>query len=258
MVIYIFSLSPYLFIYIELLLWYYLIRGIPDRLFLYYLARDLMDLQGSWIVLSMLRLSMIGLSELRKFIVVVLFSYSVSNIPVDLVPIPLRGNKFNMGMDWLIPNGAMIDSEQHLDRVRNSSREELLIQGERPQCGPIMCYAVRARRYLHQGCSGFVAYVMDAQYKGKTTTDDVIIVRDYSDVFLEYLPGVPLERQVEFRIDLVPGAAPIAKAPYQLAPTEMQELSTQLQELLDKGFIRPISSPWGSPILFVKKKDGSH
>ena len=68
---------------------------------------------------------------------------------------------------------------------------------------------------------------------------------------------MPTERQVEFHIDLLPGAAPIAKAPYRLAPPEMQELSTQLQELLDRGFIRPSSSPWGAPILFVKKKDGS-
>ena len=83
-------------------------------------------------------------------------------------------------------------------------------------------------------------------------------MRDYTYVFPEELPGIPPERQVEFRIDLVPGAAPIAKAPYRLAPPEMQELSTQLQELLDKGFIRPSSSPWGAPILFVKKKDGSH
>lgn len=63
---------------------------------------------------------------------------------------------------------------------------------------------------------------------------------------------------MEFRIDLVPGATPIAKAPYRLAPPEMQELSTQLQELLHKQFIWPSSSPWGAPILFVKKKDGSH
>ena len=77
-------------------------------------------------------------------------------------------------------------------------------------------------------------------------------------MFPEELPGIPTERQVEFRIDLIPGVAPIAKAPYRLAPPEMQELSTQLQELLDKGFIRPSSSPWGAPILFVRKKDGSH
>ncbi|GKD70011.1 hypothetical protein Tco_1324101, partial [Tanacetum coccineum] len=64
-------------------------------------------------------------------------------------------------------------------------------------------------------------------------------------------------RQVEFQIDLVPGAAPVARAPYRLAPSELQELSTQLQELSDKGFIRPSSSPWGAPVLFVKKKGGS-
>ncbi|GJT53248.1 putative reverse transcriptase domain-containing protein [Tanacetum coccineum] len=70
------------------------------------------------------------------------------------------------------------------------------------------------------------------------------------------LSGLPPQRQVEFRIDLVPGATPIAKSPYRLAPSEMQELSGQLQELQDKGFIRPSHSPWGAPVLFVKKKDG--
>ncbi|GJY87570.1 putative reverse transcriptase domain-containing protein [Tanacetum coccineum] len=82
-------------------------------------------------------------------------------------------------------------------------------------------------------------------------------VRDFPEVFPEDLPGLPPIRQVEFQIDLVPGAAPVARAPYRLAPSEMEELSTQLQELSDKGFIRPSSSPWGAPVLFVKKKDGS-
>nr|GEU56031.1 putative reverse transcriptase domain-containing protein [Tanacetum cinerariifolium] len=71
------------------------------------------------------------------------------------------------------------------------------------------------------------------------------------------LPGIPPTRKVEFQIDLVPGAAPVARAPYRLAPSEMKELSDQLKELADKGFIRPSSSPWGAPVLFVKKKDGS-
>nr|GFC07480.1 hypothetical protein [Tanacetum cinerariifolium] len=68
---------------------------------------------------------------------------------------------------------------------------------------------------------------------------------------------LPPARPVEFQIDLIPGAAPVARAPYRLAPSEMKELSEQLQELSDKGFIRPSSSPWGAPVLFVKKKDGS-
>ncbi|GKF70383.1 hypothetical protein Tco_0203440 [Tanacetum coccineum] len=71
------------------------------------------------------------------------------------------------------------------------------------------------------------------------------------------MPGLPLARPMEFQIDLIPGAAPVARAPYGLAPSEMKELSKQLQELSDKGFIRPSSSPWGAPVLFVKKKDGS-
>ncbi|KAD2805354.1 hypothetical protein E3N88_38731 [Mikania micrantha] len=71
------------------------------------------------------------------------------------------------------------------------------------------------------------------------------------------LAGFPPERQVEFRIDLVPGANPVAKAPNRLTPSELQELESQLQELTDKGFIRPSHSPWGAPVLFVKKKDGS-
>ncbi|GJR39286.1 putative reverse transcriptase domain-containing protein [Tanacetum coccineum] len=80
---------------------------------------------------------------------------------------------------------------------------------------------------------------------------------NFPDVFPEDLPGLPPTRQVEFRIDLVLGAAPVARAPYRLAPSKMKELSEQLQELSDKGFIRPSSSPWGAPVLFVKKKDGS-
>ncbi|GKF37788.1 putative reverse transcriptase domain-containing protein, partial [Tanacetum coccineum] len=87
--------------------------------------------------------------------------------------------------------------------------------------------------------------------------EDVSIVQDFPKVFPEDFPGLPPTRQVEFQIDLVPGAAPVARAPYRLAPSEMKELSEQLKELSDKGFIRPSSLPWGAPVLFVKKKDGS-
>ncbi|GKF70805.1 hypothetical protein Tco_0203862, partial [Tanacetum coccineum] len=87
--------------------------------------------------------------------------------------------------------------------------------------------------------------------------DDVPIVQDFPEVFPEDLSGIPPTRQVEFQIDLIPSAAPVAWTPYRLAPSEMKELSDQLKELSDKGFIRPSSSPWGAPVLFVKKKDRS-
>ncbi|GKG16461.1 putative reverse transcriptase domain-containing protein, partial [Tanacetum coccineum] len=83
--------------------------------------------------------------------------------------------------------------------------------------------------------------------------EDVPVIRDFPEEF----PGLPSPRQVEFQIDLVPGAAPVTHAPYRLALSEMRDLSIQLQELLEKGFIHPSSSPWGAPVLFVKKKDGS-
>nr|GEX93452.1 putative reverse transcriptase domain-containing protein [Tanacetum cinerariifolium] len=88
-------------------------------------------------------------------------------------------------------------------------------------------------------------------------SQNIHVVREFPDVFPEELPSLPPVRQVEFQIDLITGTTPIARAPYRLAPSEMQELSNQLQELADRGFIRPSTSPWGAPVLFVKKKDGS-
>ncbi|WVZ50992.1 hypothetical protein U9M48_002188 [Paspalum notatum var. saurae] len=81
------------------------------------------------------------------------------------------------------------------------------------------------------------------------------VVCDFPDVFPEELPGLPPDRDVEFKIDLIPGTAPISRRPYRMAPDELKELKTQLQEQLDKGFIRPSSSPWGCLALFVEKKD---
>ena len=81
------------------------------------------------------------------------------------------------------------------------------------------------------------------------------VVREFPYVFLDDLPGLPLDRDVEFVIELKPGTAPVSRRAYWMPPKELAELKTQLQELLDKGFIRPSSSPWGCPAIFVKKKD---
>ncbi|GJY71341.1 putative reverse transcriptase domain-containing protein [Tanacetum coccineum] len=102
-----------------------------------------------------------------------------------------------------------------------------------------------------------------SKYHAKILYDEKVSINSYQRVLMmktliiRDLPGLPPVRQVEFQIDLIPGAAPVARTPYRLAPSEMQELSNQLQELTDRGFIRPSTSPWGAPVLFVKKKDGS-
>ena len=87
--------------------------------------------------------------------------------------------------------------------------------------------------------------------------EDIRVVSEYPDVFLDELPGMTPERDIEFPIDLLPGTAPIAKRPYRMSVSEFEELKKQLKELLDKQFIHPSSSPWGAHVIFVKKKDGT-
>ncbi|GKA53991.1 putative reverse transcriptase domain-containing protein [Tanacetum coccineum] len=148
---------------------------------------------------------------------------------IDLIPVELGSFDVIISMVWLANHHAVIVCDESIVRIPYGD-EVLIIQ----------------------------VTIKETEDKSEEKRlKDVPTVRDFLEVFPEDLPGLPLTRQVEFQIDLVHGAAPVARAPYRLAPSEMQELSAQLQELSDKGFIRPSSSPWGAPVLFVKKKYGS-
>ncbi|GJS42224.1 retrovirus-related pol polyprotein from transposon 17.6 [Tanacetum coccineum] len=114
--------------------------------------------------------------------------------------------------------------------------------------------------YMLKGYHVFLLRITEKKTEKKSKEKrlkDVPVLWDYPEVFLEDLPGLSLTRQVEFQIDLLPNVAPVARSPYRLASSEMQELSSQLQEFSNKGFIRPSFFPWGALVLFVKKKDGS-
>ena len=115
---------------------------------------------------------------------------------------------------------------------------------------------MQARRLLRKGCEAFLALVLDSK-RGQVDVENIPVVKEFSDVFPEELPGIPPEREVDLSIEVVHGMTLISRAPYRMAPTELKELKTQLQELLDKGFIRPSVSPWGASVLFVKKKDST-
>ncbi|GJT23742.1 putative reverse transcriptase domain-containing protein [Tanacetum coccineum] len=182
---------------------------------------------------------------------------------IDLMPVPLGSFDAIIGMDWLTKHHGVIICDEKIVRVP-FGREMLIFQGngnnqkKESRLNIISC--TKAQEYLSKGCDVFLAHITTKEAEDKSEEkrlEDVPIVRDFPEVFPEDLPGIPPTRQVEFQIDLVPGAAPVARAPYRLAPSEMKELAEQLQELSDKGFIRPNSSPWGAPVLFVKKKDGS-
>ena len=115
---------------------------------------------------------------------------------------------------------------------------------------------MEANVLLRKGCQGYLAYVIDTE-KNEVKLDDILIVREFLDTFPEELPGLPPDREIEFSIDLAPSTAPIYIAPYRMTPTKLRELKEQLQDLMQKGSIQPSASPWGAPVLFVKKKDGS-
>ncbi|GJY45525.1 putative reverse transcriptase domain-containing protein [Tanacetum coccineum] len=182
---------------------------------------------------------------------------------INLMPVELGSFDAIIGMDWLAKYQAIIVCAEKIVRIpwRN---ETLIIHGDGSNQGNVtrlnIISCTKTQKYMEKGFPIFLAHVTAKEVEDKSEKkrlEDVPIVQDFPEVFPEDLPGLPPTRQVEFQIDLVPGAAPVARAPYRLAPSEMKELSEQLKELSDKGFIRPSSSPWGAPVLFVKKKDGS-
>ncbi|GJQ91565.1 putative reverse transcriptase domain-containing protein [Tanacetum coccineum] len=144
---------------------------------------------------------------------------------IDLMQIKIGSFNVVIGMDWL--------SKYHAKILYDEKVVHIPIDGET-----------------------LIIRVMEKKSDDKRL-EDIPVVREFSKVFPEDLPGLLPVRQVEVQIDLILGEAPVARAPYRLAPSKMQELSNQLQELAERRFIRPNTSPWGAPVLFVKKKDGS-
>ena len=149
---------------------------------------------------------------------------------------------------------AQIDCRKKKVTLRISEDKKVEFQGQK-QVKKFLTM-IQAKRLLRQGCEAYLAHVVYLDKK-MLKIEDVPVVNEFPDVFPDELPGLPPDREIEFAIDLAPGTEPVSKAPYRMAPVEMKELATQLQDLLEKGVIRPSVSPWGAPVLFVKKKDGS-
>ncbi|GKA86943.1 putative reverse transcriptase domain-containing protein [Tanacetum coccineum] len=155
---------------------------------------------------------------------------------IDLLPTRLGSFDVIFGMDWLSYHRGVIDCYEKIVRIPLPNGEILEVQGERPEKDP-----------------GSLACIKADEKK----LDDIQVFQDFPEVFPDDLSGLPPVCEIEFRIDLIPGASPVVKSPYRLAPSEMLELSNHLKELHEKGFIRPSHSPWGAPVLFVKKKDSA-
>ncbi|KAJ9557045.1 hypothetical protein OSB04_011659 [Centaurea solstitialis] len=166
---------------------------------------------------------------------------------IDLIPIKIGSFDIIVGMDWMSNHQATICCAEKIVTLALPDGSVLEVHGEKPKRDFKLVSFMKMRNHLRKDCVAFMAHVIDKKTEEKSI-QDIPVVREFPEVFPEELPGLPPPRQVEFHIDLVPGAGPVAKSPYRLALSEMQELSSQLQEF---------SSPWGAPVLFVKKKDGS-
>jgi hypothetical protein len=158
-------------------------------------------------------------------------------ILANLIVLAAKGINVILGMDWLSKHHGQIDCAKKAVKLIASNGKELEYVAE----NLVTDKAASNRMVLNQ---------LDA-----TSTMDIGSVSEFSDVFLEELPGMPPDREIEFVIELVPDTAPIFKRPYRMAANQLAELKEQLQELLDKGCIHPSASPWGAPVIFVPKKD---
>ncbi|CAN4103523.1 unnamed protein product [Withania somnifera] len=160
------------------------------------------------------------------------------------------------GMDWLSPHRAVLDCYAKTVTLALPGSSPVVWRGSisRAPSGFISC--LRARRLIGKGCVAYLAHVRDLRVD-TPTPESVSIVSEFLDVFSTDLPGLPLERDIDFAIELERGTKPISIPPYRMAPAKLREPKVRLRDLLDKGFIHSSVSRWGAPVLFVKKKDGS-
>jgi hypothetical protein len=152
----------------------------------------------------------------------------------DLIVLGTKGLDVVLGMDWMSKYQGHIDCARKAITVTSCSGVQIEHVAAMPS----------RRDYYKKSVS-------------RPTLDQVPVVCEFPDVFPEELPGMPPDRDIEFVIELIPGTAPIAQRPYRMNPQELEELKKQLADMLSKGLIRPSASPWGSPVLFVDKRDGT-
>ena len=160
------------------------------------------------------------------------------DFPAYLIVLGIHDFDIVLGMDWLSKHRATLDCYKKEVRLVRPEEPGVIFWGIRREIAPSLINAMIASKMLRKGCQGYLAFIVDMRQEG-TRLEDTI------------------DREVEFTIDLIPGTEPISIPPYRMAPAELREFKAQLEELLSKGFIRSSISPWGAPVLFSKKKDGS-
>ncbi|WMV25936.1 hypothetical protein MTR67_019321 [Solanum verrucosum] len=172
----------------------------------------------------------------------------------DFVILDITNFDIILGMTWLSPYYVMLNCNTKSVTLEIPDREKLEWEGGyKPKSAKVIS-SIWARKLVGQGCLAYLAHIRDVEIESPST-ESILVVSEFKKVFSTYLPGMPPNRDIDFCIDLELGTRPISISPYRMALVELRELKAQIQELLDKGFIRPSASSWGAPVLFVKKMD---
>jgi hypothetical protein len=159
-------------------------------------------------------------------------------------------------MDWLEKHKSVLDFYTKTLNYKDGYDTTRTTQGIQKPVSVRQVSSMQFKKCLRKGCQFYAIQVTNLLEKeDKTKLEDFVVLREFKDMFVYEIPELPPRRKIDFSIDLLPGSSPISKAPYQMSLLELPELKIQLQELLDKEYIRPSVSPWGSPVLFVKNKD---
>ena len=159
-------------------------------------------------------------------------------------------------MDWLSPHHTTMDCFRKEVKFCRPGEPEITFCGVRKILSSSMMSVMMAGKMLRKSYPGYLAYVVEVR-EDDVRLEDIPVVREFSDGFRDDLPGLPPDIEIDFQIELAPGTEPISRAPYRMAPVELKELKVQIEEMVNKGFVRPRTSPWGALVLFVNKKDGS-
>ncbi|XP_070019883.1 uncharacterized protein [Nicotiana sylvestris] len=175
---------------------------------------------------------------------------------VDLLLLDMINFEVILGMDWLSPYLVVLDCHAKTISLVMPGLPRLEWKGSTVDTPSRVISFLKARHMVEKGCLAYLDYVRDTTVES-STINSVPVVQEFTDVFPYDLPSKPPDRDIDFCIDLAPGTQPISIPPYRMAPKKLKELKEQLEELLAKGFVRPSVSPWGVPVLFVKKKDGT-
>ena len=141
----------------------------------------------------------------------------------DLITLPFQEFDLILGMDWLTKHRAIVDCGHKTIMLRCSDQSKVIVQGIKSSVMSNVISSVQARRLMRKGCETFLVMILDSK-RSQVEVEKILVVREFLDVFPEELPGIPIEREVDLSIEIVPGTAPLSRAPYRMSPIELKEL----------------------------------